>query len=95
MGYPAISAAVTFCDPIKDATGSNFHIGSRHTDISRFSQAIPEISPLLRMYQNYAMITFFIIVSNLSLYQLLHMLRGTDCVINMFRQESHKTQMKF
>ena len=39
--------------------------------------------------------TFFIILSNLSFYQLRHMLRGTECVINMFRQEAHKNQRNF
>jgi hypothetical protein len=39
--------------------------------------------------------TFFIILSNLSFFQLRHMLRGTDCVTNMFRQEAHKNQTKF
>ena len=85
-GYPTVGAALIFYDPIQDATGSNLHLGSRHTDISRFFPGHPRNLSTRPLYQNYVMITLFIILSNLSFYQLQHMLRGTDCVINMFRR---------
>ena len=44
-GYPTVSVTVIFYDPIRNATGSNLHLASRHTDTSGFSQATTEISP--------------------------------------------------